>query len=579
MTTNAATTQDHTSFVVSPCGGVPSVVNLSSDGDTSIHGRVTVCCAHFHAQELPNGSRDGSINIVRLCDVDKASLPSASHLPEHANTRVLLLHNAIKEIPDEYACDNESLKYVDFGPRPCLERFGISSFARTNITRIVIPDNVKVIPSHCFASCHQLREVIFSPSSQLEEICDYAFSGTSLSHICIPDSVKYIGDQSFSRCKSLERVSIGIDSRLETIGSEAFSRTKLSIFWIPNRVKHIGEGCFAKCKSLTSVFFGSSVVLEKLGPDTFQFSGLKSIHLPDSLRTIERCCFRECNDLRRVTFGEHSRLESICEYAFIGDCSLRQFVLPANVTAIANSAFYCCHLMSSEFLSINKNFSVCNGCLINLTSESLVCLVESVSVAYVPDSVRELSRECLMYPVPISEVVFPEPSCVERICGYAFASTDITDITIPESATEIGEYCFRQCDLLETATLLPGSLLRHIGEGAFAWTHISEIFIPEHVEKIDAYAFAGTYITHITIPASVTEIGDCCFAECMYLETVTFLPGSRLKRIGKCAFAETRISRIIIPEQVVMCKGRKLNGAVSSPATPVGDLLSISGRE
>ena len=30
---------------------------------------------------------------------------------------------------------------------------------------------------------------------------------------------------------------------------------------------------------------------------------------------------------------------------------------------------------------------------------------------------------------------------------------------------------------------------------------------------------------------------------------------------------------------VVMCKGRKLNGAVSSPATPVGDLLSISGRE
>ena len=31
--------------------------------------------------------------------------------------------------------------------------------------------------------------------------------------------------------------------------------------------------------------------------------------------------------------------------------------------------------------------------------------------------------------------------------------------------------------------------------------------------------------------------------------------------------------------KVVMCKGRKLNGAVSSPATPVGDLLSISGSE
>ena len=30
---------------------------------------------------------------------------------------------------------------------------------------------------------------------------------------------------------------------------------------------------------------------------------------------------------------------------------------------------------------------------------------------------------------------------------------------------------------------------------------------------------------------------------------------------------------------VVMYKGRKLNGVVSSPATPVGDLLSISGRE
>ena len=35
----------------------------------------------------------------------------------------------------------------------------------------------------------------------------------------------------------------------------------------------------------------------------------------------------------------------------------------------------------------------------------------------------------------------------------------------------------------------------------------------------------------------------------------------------------------LVPLGLVMCKGRKLNGAVSSPATPVGDLLSISERE
>ena len=54
----------------------------------------------------------------------------------------------------------------------------------------------------------------------------------------------------------------------------------------------------------------------------------------------------------------------------------------------------------------------------------------------------------------------------------------------------------------------------------------------------------------IEIPASVEDIGKCCFRECCDLVRCEFASGSVLRRIGKMAFYSCRIAMIEIPASV-----------------------------
>ena len=64
-----------------------------------------------------------------------------------------------------------------------------------------------------------------------------------------------------------------------------------------------------------------------------------------------------------------------------------------------------------------------------------------------------------------------------------------------------------------------------------------------------------TAIRHLVIPADITEIGEMAFADCFNLEHIEFAPGSRLKEIGRSAFAGcTALKEIVLPETI-----KKLN--------------------
>ena len=100
-----------------------------------------------------------------------------------------------------------------------------------------------------------------------------------------------------------------------------------------------------------------------------------------------------------------------------------------------------------------------------------------------------------------------------KVSGVVDADT-LTEADIPDECkgyriTEIGKEAFKGCAALQSVTI-----------GA-------------NVEKIDEYAFSD-----------IASYRDACHA----LATVTFAPGSCLKEIGKCAFAETAITAIELPE-------------------------------
>lgn len=107
----------------------------------------------------------------------------------------------------------------------------------------------------------------------------------------------------------------------------------------------------------------------------------------------------------------------------------------------------------------------------------------------------------------------------------------IKSVVISEGITAVGEYAFQYCNNLKTAVLPTtlkaikrNSFMPHIDEYMVHQNlfGLTEITIPPKVTEIAKFAFSGTAIKSVTIPASVTTVGEQAFGECQKLETVRY---------------------------------------------------------
>lgn len=112
--------------------------------------------------------------------------------------------------------------------------------------------------------------------------------------------------------------------------------------------------------------------------------------------------------------------------------------------------------------------------------------------------------------------------------------TLLTNITLPNSLTEIGEKAFLYAGKLASIEL--GANLTYIGKEAFVGTGLTSISFPENLDKIDDGAFYGLNITNLVFNEKLRFIGNSAFAlPSEQTETVLMIPAS-VKYIGPFAF-------------------------------------------
>ncbi len=167
------------------------------------------------------------------------------------------------------------------------------------------------------------------------------------------------------------------------------------------------------------------------------------------------------------------------------------------------------------------------------------------------------------------------PDYITDIGDFAFARSNLSSIAIPEGVTHIGYGAFYHCDDLgsvsipSTVTDIEGYAFDNtpfisnfksdvsggdyliVGDGillAYGGSD-SVISIPEGVKKIAPGVFMdNTSITSVSLPASLTDVGEDAFRGCKNLSSVT--GGDNVVHIGDRAYMNCPLSALTVPGSV-----------------------------
>lgn len=138
---------------------------------------------------------------------------------------------------------------------------------------------------------------------------------------------------------------------------------------------------------------------------------------------------------------------------------------------------------------------------------------------------------------------------------YFLGSLDITSITIPLSVTDFEGNPFKSCRNLarfisEYATSDGYALVKDNSFIALARNYMGDSYnISYGVKYIGSSAFLGSKIKSITLPNSISEIGDYAFAECEELEALIFPERLQSLGMGVCVNC-TSLREVSLPQSL-----------------------------
>lgn len=153
--------------------------------------------------------------------------------------------------------------------------------------------------------------------------------------------------------------------------------------------------------------------------------------------------------------------------------------------------------------------------------------------------------------------------------------TSLTEVTIPDSVTNIGASTFSDCTSLKKVTI-PDSVT-DLHATFVDCTSLEEVTIPHSVISLWSTFEGCTSLTEVTIPNSVMDIGDWAFLGCTSLAKVT-IPDS-VTSIGYKAFEDcTSLIEVTIPKGVTEIGSEAFKGCTSLAEVEIpNSVTSIGG--
>ena len=455
-------------------------------------------------------------------------------------------------------------------------------FCCTNMQTITIPETVTSIGQSAFEGCNNLKSI--SIPNGVTSIGNKAFyECKKLENIIIPDGVTIIRFNTFYGCESLEWVSL--PESVDYIDQFAFKNcSSLKSIIIPSAVTKIAVAAFLHCDALTTVYYGgtedkwSTISIEGNngclnGVRKYYFSQTEpekdgyfwhfdtdgvtpvswgnepnySYGLAYSLNSDGKgytvVGMGDCIDKDLIIPSTHEGLPvtAIGENVFNGNTNITYVLIDRAVTSIGESAFNDCKSLKNVYYNGTKEEweTLCSS--IGVSNDYLI----DAKVYYFSQTQPE---EGFFWhfdtdgKTPVSWGVESDYSV-----GLKYSlNTDEKGYTV----VGIG-YC-EDTDLVIPATYR-GLPVTAIGSNAF-----------ESVRSFKS----------VSIPASVTTIGEKAFASCG-VTSVTFATNSQLTTVDRYAFfSSSSLQSIALPDGVTTIGVAAFNGCNNITSISIPDSVT-----
>lgn len=486
------------------------------------------------------------------------------------------------------ACMYSDFKVVDLNN---VVTIGDEAFRYSQLESVEFPSSVTSIGKTAFSGNSKLEKVTFAASLDDEDTTlamgDFTFSSCgNLTSLTVP---AYVENIPAYFCASDDKITeIKVLGKIKSVGGSAFGSTSITEMEITFQDDAtIGERIFSNCTSLTNFYvhfvdgvttyptlegngFGNGAEVPYIVTDNMQVAAAlktkwtqKNYYISD----IPGTDFELVDDGTTLnSFKNNTAIDveipdgvtKIGAGAFKGKSNIRRIVIPESVTTIAQDAFQGTKLMAIEFKGENldqlKAFTQTGGKEVETTISRIT--FSEYQIFLTKDEATQKQLQKVVFSTRKSDVLISSNVKFSENLDYATSTDGKTLIRaipdsngkfeLPESVTDIGAKCFGGSNLADID--LTG--VKTIGEKAFYETKLEEVTIPSTVTEIGESAFAsigdGDSLTSVVIEDAAVSIGKCAFESNSKLESVSL--GTKVVSLAGNVFAnDESLSEITLP--------------------------------